>query len=155
MPFSERALHVAATKVGVQESPRGSNSGPWVDKFLKSVDLGPGYPWCAAFAEWCYEEAGCPERTLPDSGLVADWKRYGKARGWLMKSPSRGRLFIIDNGDGTGHIGFITGVLPDGSFSTIEGNTNPGGSREGYGVFRRGREHTRKTFYLDMSRLGE
>jgi hypothetical protein len=34
----------------------------------------------------------------------------------------------------SGHAGLVTDVFPDGSFGTIEGNTNSDGSREGTSV---------------------
>ena len=47
-----------------------------------------------------------------------------------------GMVFVLATGGGHGHVGFVeslTGVV----LTTIEGNTNEGGSREGVGVFRR------------------
>ena len=37
-----------------------------------------------------------------------------------------------------GHVGFVVEVGDD-EFGTLEGNTGPRGSREGYGVFKRSR----------------
>jgi len=45
-------------------------------------------------------------------------------------------VFYIDTGGGTGHTGFVAAVI-GGKLTTIEGNTNDGGSREGIGVFTR------------------
>ncbi len=47
-----------------------------------------------------------------------------------------GMIFMIDTGGGHGHAGLVAGISGD-YLVTIEGNTNPGGSAEGYGVFRR------------------
>lgn len=41
--------------VGTKES--GDNAGYWVTKFLKSVGLRPGNPWCAAFVSYCLDSA--------------------------------------------------------------------------------------------------
>jgi hypothetical protein len=50
-----------------------------------------------------------------------------------------GFIFIINHGGGQGHTGIVSSV--EGPFiKTIEGNSNPAGSREGLGVF----ELTRK-----------
>lgn len=48
----------------------------------------------------------------------------------------RGDLFVW-NGKNGGHIGFVTAVRPNGLFTTIEGNTNAAGSRDGDGVYDR------------------
>ena len=56
-----------------------------------------------------------------------------------LAQPSRiapGMAFFITHGAGTGHTGFVEGLLPGGRLQTIEGNTNDGASREGVGVFR-------------------
>jgi hypothetical protein len=47
-----------------------------------------------------------------------------------------GQIFIISTGGGHGHTGFIE-KIEGGLLTTIEGNTNNNGSREGVGVFRR------------------
>jgi hypothetical protein len=55
--------------------------------------------------------------SIPMSGALVVWKRYkdGKAT-WQ------------------GHVGIVSKVNPDGSFYSIEGNTNSAGSREGDSV---------------------
>jgi hypothetical protein len=45
-------------------------------------------------------------------------------------------VFVLSTGGGHGHGGFIESVQGV-VLTTIEGNTNDGGSREGVGVFRR------------------
>jgi len=47
-----------------------------------------------------------------------------------------GCLFVITTGSGNGHTGLVEQVAGV-RLTTIEGNTNLGGSREGIGVFRR------------------
>ena len=47
-----------------------------------------------------------------------------------------GMIFMLDLGGGKGHAGLVIGVEGD-HIITIEGNTNPGGSSDGFGVFRR------------------
>ena len=49
-----------------------------------------------------------------------------------------GMVFFIDTGGGAGHVGIVA-ENTNASLSTIEGNTNDNGSREGIGVFRRSR----------------
>lgn len=80
------------------------------------------------------------------TGSVLDhWNRAGVAgvlrlgTAECLSKPSLvtpGMIFIILHKNGTGHTGLveaITGTL----LTTIEGNTNDIGSREGIGVFRR------------------
>jgi hypothetical protein len=55
--LSQRSLEIALSQNGVQEMPKGSNKGPDVEKYLKSVGLGGGYAWCMSFVYWCVQQA--------------------------------------------------------------------------------------------------
>jgi len=61
----------------------------------------------------------------------------------LQETPAVGDLFILRSEElkRFAHVGIVTKVNGD-SFETIEGNTNGGGSREGFGVFARVRRVT-------------
>ncbi|HRN93068.1 MAG TPA: hypothetical protein PLS87_11660, partial [Ferruginibacter sp.] len=50
---------VYTSYIGVREAT-GKNDGQEVELFLKSVGLGKGYPWCAAFVKHCLLEANVP-----------------------------------------------------------------------------------------------
>ena len=139
-----RALEIAAYRVGVRERG-GKNRGPEVDRWVKGVGLDPtgSHSWCVAFVYSCVQ-AACEElemlNPLPRTGGVQKlWERTNLA----LKSRSQfgpGCIFLMDKGHGKGHVGFIERVADDGlSFTSIEGNTNPGGSRDGDGVYRRAR----------------
>jgi hypothetical protein len=150
-PFLGKVLAIAASQVGVMEQPPGSNSGPEVDQYLKSVGLAPSgnYPWCAAFVYWCFQQAagqdGIANPAVRTGGVMDHWRKAGtrgtrritaaeaKQDGGLVQG---GHLFVISTGAGNGHIGFVESA-GGGKLITIEGNTNDGGSREGIGVFRR------------------
>lgn len=78
---------------------------------------------------------------------IADWAL--KASG-LYNTPEPGDLFLLWHQDlgRYAHVGFVDGVLAGAQFATLEGNTNPGGSRDGYGVFRRERAAVGKTAFV-------
>lgn len=147
-----KALEIAVAQIGVREKPLGSNRGPQVDKYLKSVGLNPAsgsFAWCAAFLYWCYDQAatalGRGNPVVKTGGVLAHWAQAGtkgipritttaaKNNPSLIKP---GHIFIIQHGATTGHTGMVERVS-GGKLVTIEGNTNDGGSREGIGVFRR------------------
>lgn len=140
-----QALKVAASQVGVMERPEGSNGGPEVDAYLKSVGLGTGFYWCAAFVYWCFQQAsvkiGKPNPVFKTAGVINHWnKTKGKkiAAAAAVENPALlkpGQIFIINNGRGTGHTGIIE-KIEGGFLHTIEGNSNPAGSSNGIGVFR-------------------
>lgn len=147
MNISEKAIEIAITQIGVKEDPIGSNSGPKVNEYLKSVGLGKGYSWCAAFVYWCFNEASkvaAPVAINPlykTAGVLDHWIHRAKNQ---VKTPQAGDIFIMDLGHGQGHTGIVEKINSDGSLSTIEGNTNQiTGSREGYEVCRRIRKNSK------------
>lgn len=143
MTLAAEALAAATTQIGVQEQPKGSNSGRHVDLYLKSVGLKPGYSWCMAFVYWCVSAAaaslGLKNPLVKTGGVLDQWNR-NKLRLLPARSSAvkPGDIFIMDLGKGLGHTGFVERIT-GGLVHTIEGNTNDEGSREGYEVCRRER----------------
>ncbi|POR25418.1 amidase [Flavobacterium columnare] len=140
MTLAQSSLEVATRQIGVTEIPKGSNAGPEVEIYLKSVGLTKGYSWCMAFVYWCVLEAskkaGVPNPLKKTAGVLDQWNSKPELR---QTKPKAGYVFIMDFGKGLGHTGFVEKVLPNGKIQTIEGNTNADGSREGYAVCRRTR----------------
>lgn len=58
-PLLAAVLEFAATQIGVMEHPLGSNRGPEVDEYVRSVGLDPKgkFAWCVAFTFFCFEKA--------------------------------------------------------------------------------------------------
>ncbi|HWY19912.1 MAG TPA: peptidoglycan-binding domain-containing protein [Candidatus Acidoferrum sp.] len=151
-PLLTRTLQVASGEVGVLESPLGSNRGPRVDQYLTAVGLDPAsgsYAWCAAFVYFCFQQAAnalsVSNPAIKDAGVLDLWNRAGSqgvrriAAAEASAMPSLvqpGCLFVIGTGSGHGHTGIVEQVAGV-RLTTIEGNTNLNGSREGIGVFRR------------------
>lgn len=141
-PLVENALSVARNQVGVREEPPGSNTGRMVSQYLSSVGLAPGYPWCAAFVYWVIEFAGWVLRMteLPfiRTASCEMIRRWAEENDLLRSHPVPGDVFLYVASGRASHTGFVTSVNGV-RFTTIEGNTNLGGSREGIGVFQRSR----------------
>ena len=136
--------------LGTEEKPKGSNWGKEVQQMLKSVGVNFPAPWCAA-----YVGIVCCNSCIsyPYSGFVPNWSRdvwkakvifdkTKKGRSILQTELRRGDIATIyfPNLRRDAHIFIVLGVTEKGNIITIEGNTNPGGSRDGYGVFVRVRE---------------
>lgn len=136
--LAERALHVARSQDSVREA--GTNWGPKVSLYLRLAGIFSPAPWCAAFVTWCLVEAGADRKKLPKfAASTYFWYAWANKTGRARTFPERGRV-AVQNGAGGGHIWFcLSGADPH---RTLEGNTNPGGSREGYGVFERKRHAT-------------
>lgn len=151
-PLLVKMLEIASSQVDVREKPIGSNRGPQVDKYIRSVGLDPArgsYAWCAAFIYYCFDQAaqqlGMPNPVVKTAGVMDHWNkavqrkipRISKASAVAdPKLVKPGHIFIMDYGGGRGHTGIVERVI-GGKLVTIEGNTNSGGSRDGIGVFRR------------------
>lgn len=136
----------------------GPNAGPWVRLFMNGQE-GPAWPWCAGFVTWVRRTVGCSLLSTRTFSCDLLWSAAEQARIPTLVRPTgsaakaglkQGALFMVTNpknrSDRT-HVGFVTGVSSDGeTISTLEGNTNDAGSREGYEVCRR----TRATGNLDF-----
>ena len=147
------ALQIAQGQVGQSEQPKGSNSGPMVNEYLKSVGLKPGYAWCQAFVYWCYETAAeqlnLVNPVLRTAGVHDCWNRsstghvpgsnrnkIAKAEAILKPQALRpGCQFILSFDGAAGHTGIVEKTEGNVPY-TIEGNSNNNGSREGYEVVR-------------------
>ena len=82
--LAKEMLRIASGEVGVREDPPGSNRGPKVDEYLKSVKLKPAggsYAWCAAFVYWCFREAakslGVENPATCTAGAQDVWNQAG------------------------------------------------------------------------------
>lgn len=124
---------------------------PIFDAKMDSVGFKDGYPWCALFCELVWVEAYkdfCPE-LLPvlakefSAGTIKTFRNFKKL-GWTSEVPEEGDIVIwqsYKNGKGktTGHAAIVMAVNGR-TISTIEGNTNDKGGREGYIVAKKTRK---------------
>lgn len=133
-------LQATYTKqIGVRELT-GKNDGVQVEAFLKYVWLAKGNPWCAAFVSWCFKQNGYAK---PRSGGCVQLQEQGTIiyiNGKVRVLPQTGDVFFIwfANKGRVAHTGFID-KWSDTWVTTVEGNTNEAGSREGDGVYRKKR----------------
>jgi len=144
-PFLQKVLDKANLQIGIMEQPMGSNRGTEVEKYLKSVGLNGGYPWCMAFVYWCFDEIctseGKSNPLVKTGGVLHQWNNTVLPKIMINDAVNNpgiikpGHIFIINHGNGRGHTGIVESVQ-GGFLNTIEGNTNLGQSREGIGVYR-------------------
>lgn len=138
---------------GVRESPPRSNRGKRVEEMLAVTGLDGGFPWCAAaVACWGSEALGnaWPVPRTADCDVLLAW---GKSKRVEHLTPEPGDIFLrlsgTDSRDAQ-HTGFVAALNADGSWESIEGNTNPDGGAEGDGVYQRTRgtrsDHCRYRF---------
>lgn len=150
--LAEKALAIAASQLGEEENPRGSNWGHPVQDYLARVGIDFSASWCMAFVYWCFDEAvkQMPARANPlvrTAGVLNAWNKAAvKYR--VVGEPQRGDIFIMDFGHGLGHTGLVGIISADGQIHTIEGNTNDTGSREGFEVCNKIRDKSKIKGYL-------
>lgn len=163
---NQNLVDIALKEVGVREVPINSNRGPRVEEFQKYVGAWlVGGAWCAAFVSWCFGQVypGANPAGKQSSAIMGFWTRNKGREDFVRFSPADvksgkykiepGDLFVLCSDPAkvpqvqvgtvkahTGHVGICTGeMLSATKFSTVEGNTNEAGSREGGGVYHRSR----------------
>ena len=153
-------LDAALAEVGTTETGRNCGRGPRA--YLRSVGLGCGYAWCAAFTSWALSEGRADGPRRRDGSVVrtAGARRFNEAvttiparlvlRGTHRVPP--GSIVTWQRGNGwQGHSAMV--VRDDNARRrgldwyarcglTVEGNTSSGragSQRDGDGVYRRSR----------------
>lgn len=125
-----RVLAIAKQEIGKGEDPRlGNNRGSDVYRYRGADGAGA---WCAAFAGYCiehaYKEMG---RALPfkrSNGAKRLFKNIRKAGTYLGRATAAVRPGDVvcwhrgKAGSWQGHIGIVSEIHDDGTFSSIEGN---------------------------------
>jgi len=132
-----------------------ANTGPWVRAYMNGNE-GTPWLWCMGFAQTIIDQAasslGKNLQTLMPLTFSCDTVgTTGLQKGLLTKfsevrsNPRKvkpGDIFLLQKTthDWT-HTGIIT-AIGEGIFETVEGNTNDGGSRNGYAAVKRIRNFT-------------
>jgi len=132
----DAVLLLARSQLWVREIG-GENRGEVVEQYLRTVHLGAGQPWCAAFVSWVGSQATSRWR-LPLTGSCQALYQAALHADLVRSVPGPGAIFLIwrPSLSRFAHTGFVVEARAT-DWATIEGNTNPAGGREGYGVFAR------------------
>lgn len=137
-------VDIYTSYIGVREAT-GKNDGVEVERFLKSVGLGKGYPWCAAFVKTCLLEAGILDANrINGMALSCENKNQMIYKGKQMTGePQPGDVFTLYYASlkRIGHTGFHHRRINSSVYESVEGNTNAAGSREGDGVYKKKRSY--------------
>ena len=161
-PLVASFLHIARGEIGVRERG-GRNRGARVEEYLAAVGVRPGHAWCVAFPFWCFvrasEQTGVANPMFRTAGVHWHWRNAPEAWKLPPEAPANdlrnitpGTLGHIDHGNRRGHMFIVLSADAHG-ISTIEGNTNPAGGREGDGVYQRTRRYSEVNLgFVDYSR---
>ena len=146
MATVKQVLEIARKELGTMESPANSNNVKYNTWFYGRKVSGSSYPWCMAFVQWIFAQAGkkLPYTTASCSALLNWYRKNQPACG--VNSPPPGDLGIYN----FGHPGIVE-AAGSGTITAIEGNTSPGsaGSQSNGGmVCRRTRKTSAVTAYI-------
>lgn len=139
-------LRVARGEIGFVEGPNNDN------KYAKIAGHANHYAWCVTFVEAVAKLAGVklPVNTAYSPTLANAFskiKKYGKT----PKPGAIGFLYFASKGR-IAHCFIVEAVNADGTYVTIEGNTDSAGGRSGGRVMRHRRSTANITFgYLDFA----
>ena len=155
-----RILKVAAAQVNYRE---GRSGGDWNNDTAYGKWFGMNFnPWCAMFVSWAASVAGFT-KIIPRHAYTPDGFNWFKARGQNdgrvppnkvgreatgLGKPRRGDIMFVYSASlgRISHVGFVENAT-GGYVTTIEGNTDPGGSAQGNGVYRLKRKITARLYF--------
>jgi len=163
--FGDTVLEVA--RQHLEEHPielGGANCGPWVRAYMNG-NQGTPWAWCAGFVTFVMKQAAKIQSTAtPIDGsfscdlLATQADKAGRfvSEASINATPSKlsaatlgtcGIFLVRRTSSDWTHTGFAFDYnSANGTFATIEGNTNDEGSREGYEVCKRFRSRGSKDF---------
>ena len=151
LSFQNELVRLALSMVGRHEEPLGSNTGPQIQEFFDADSYKPnkadnGYAWCASFVDRIVQltmlSLGVPETATfkrPTTPGAWDLERWSMAqdRSTLTIKPvfsntiKKGDIVILK----VSHVLIaVSDVREDGTFESVEGNSNAAGGREGVEV---------------------
>lgn len=131
---ANKVLAIATKELGTKESPANSNRVKYNTWYYGREVSGSAYPWCMAFVQWVFAQAGVPLpiKTASCGALMNAAKKSGQ---WVTKDYRPGDVVIYDfpGGAATDHTGIIEKVTLTGVVA-IEGNTSEAGSQSNGGM---------------------
>jgi hypothetical protein len=143
-------VEIARKEIGTEEDEKHQNKGSSIQKYQASTSLsGQGWPWCAAFVDRCVQQYAAEgdtkiihvPRTAAAFGLIT-WGNdnhfpvFNPPVNATDLKPRPGDIVVYE----FSHTGIVSREGDSANdFYAIEGNTNPGGGRDGYEVAERGR----------------
>ncbi|MFF4530759.1 peptidoglycan-binding protein [Streptomyces sp. NPDC001407] len=138
MSVAHDVINVARDEVGYQE---GRSGGHWnnIQKYAPAVpglEWAQGEAWCHSFVSWCFQEAGAAD-LAPVTASCAEGVEWFQDQGRYTDYPVVGGVVYYGPGGGS-HTGIVIAYTDD-EITTVEGNTNDGGSAEGDGVYLKSR----------------
>lgn len=150
MDVGRKILDVAVAELGAKEYPPNSNRVKYNEWFYGYNVSGPAYPWCMAFVQWCYAQAGVPLPVRTAScGELLRWYKANQPE-CVTDDPVPGCIVIFDF-PGTKYSTDHTGIFESAGsryVTTIDGNTGSTSDSDGGEVMRRSRPVSNVAAYI-------
>jgi hypothetical protein len=122
--LTEKALEAAESQIGTTESPMGSNRGARVQEYQSSTTLaGTGWPWCAAFVCWVWQQAGYDAALIRRIASPSTAAMCATARNEGLTCSPRAGAAIVWCGK---HVELLHTPLGGSTWRCIGGNTSDG-----------------------------
>lgn len=114
----------ASARIGMQETPPGSNRGDQIDDWVRAAGLDPGIPWCAIFVSAAYHQApgGSPFKWIASAYKLLEWGKKNKLVVPIGAPIIPGDICIILRASYHGHAFLCAGPADKGKICTLEGN---------------------------------
>ena len=137
-------LKLAASQIGVFESPPNSNNVKYNTMYYGGKVNNPSLAWCCTFVWWLFKESGGPALFYGGSKTASctTLMNYHASKGQVVYKDFKPGDLALFNWKGEKHIAQHIGVIESvkkGAVVTIEGNTSTGNDTNGGTVMRRER----------------
>lgn len=144
MTIEEEIVRTARAELGNFEEPRGSNCQKYGREFGFNC-----VAWCAIWISVMCKWLGINWRFASTVAAMQNAKKNGL---WST-TPRVAWACMRQYTSTTGHIGIVEFIHSDGTITSLEGNTNSAGSREGDGTYRKRRPASFWHGYINLPSL--
>lgn len=138
MGAATKFVNMAASQIGVKESPANSNNTKY------GIWYGMNYePWCDMFVSWCGAQIGAQSVVGKYAYCPYHVNFFKNAGRWLDREakPEPGDVIFFANKGVACHVGIVEQRNGSSSVTTIEGNTSVTSNDNGGAVMRRTRTY--------------
>jgi uncharacterized protein (TIGR02594 family) len=136
-PRQYRAYNLAKKEIGTKEIVGGQHNPKivgWFEQVGHSWVDDDETPWCAAFLGSMLQDAGLPSTRKLNARSYLDW-----GQPIHLSAAQPGDVVVFWRTSPTsafGHVGFFSGILPDGNIKVLGGNQGNAVSHAPYGKSR-------------------
>lgn len=135
-------LNHARSELGTREGPNNHT------EYAREAGHADNQPWCATFLVAMFRRNGM--KLGNESAYTPSLAQSLKDQGCQISGPRRGCVvfYYFDSMGRIAHTGVVEAVRSDGTFETIEGNTDVAGGRTGGQVMRKLRSQYKTSFFM-------